>query len=361
MKKTLLFLALCSATCTVQAQIIASENFNAYFPGELNPDITGQTAANGIYTLATNGTAPTTATNAGSDNFEVVENDATHLNVLQVTGTNGNKGGRIFWFESFQDGWEVRDSGKEIVEVEFDLFTGPGGGTSLNTIDMRINGDAGGTIVLSGFSFDTKTLVLRGIAYYNAPAPGTLASYYFYLGGGQNNVVLPANTWVRLGASFNKTTGQVYWRGYNGATSLFNGQVVGAGAAMDPVQTNFMSLSGTTTTPPATNTAESVVLFDNLTITASATDSLLATDQVNVVENAFSVYPNPATTVINITNDHSKITGATVVDANGRALKRASFDATTNAQINVSDLPAGVYLITIESAEGKVTKKVIKQ
>ncbi len=360
MKKILLCLAMGSFGLVSRAQVIASENFDAYFPGELNSDMTGQTAANGIFTIATNGTAPTTANNAGADNFEIIENDGAHFNVLQVVGTNGNKGGRVFWFESFTDGWETRDSGKEIVEVEFELFTGPGGGTSLNTIDMRINGDAGGTIVLSGFSFDTKTLVLRGIAYYNAPAPGTLASYYFYLGGGQNNVVLPANTWVRLGASFNKTTGQVYWRGKNGATQLFAGQVLGAGTGMDPVQTNFMSLSGTTTTPPATNTDASVVMFDNFMIRAAASDSLL--DVVQIAHNdTFAVYPNPARDMVHIASGSGKIKSVSLVDINGRTVRDASFGNVAAAQVDISDLASGVYIVNIESAEGSTTRKIVKQ
>lgn len=347
-------------SAATHAQLIATESFDAYFPGELNSDVTGQTAANGIFTLATNGTAPTTATNAGADNFLVIEDNPAHLNVLQLTGTNGNKGGRSLWFESFQDGWDVRDTGNEIIEVEFDLFTGPGGGTSINTIDMRINGDTGGTIVLSGFSFNTQTLVLRGIAYYNAPAPGTLASYYFYLGGGQNNVILPANTWIRLGASFNKTTGQVYWRGKNGATQLFNGQVMGAGATMDPVQANFMSLSGTTTTPPATNTAASVVLMDNFLIKAVATDSLLEVSQVVAQTNDLAVYPNPAAHTIHIDNQHT-IQQILMNDVNGRVVKQVTFDNLASVSVDISDLPAGVYLLTVQSAEGEITKKIVKQ
>ena len=362
MKKTLLALAFAGFGFAVNAQEIVNENFDAYFPGNLGSDITGTTSSNGIFTLSTNGAAPTTSTNAANENFQIVENTAPHLNVMQLTGANGNKGGRIFWFENFQPLWGERDADKNIVEVEFDLYTGAAGGTSQNTLDLRVDGDAAGTQVLTGFTFNTKTLVLRGIAYYNAPAPGGLGSYIFYLGGGQNNVTLPANTWVRLGASFNKTTGQVYWKGYNGSTSLFNGQVMGAGAGMDPFEVNFISLTGTTTVAPVvTNTAASVLLLDNFKIKASSTDTLLAVDEVVISENAFAVYPNPASNVINVSNENYKITSVSISDLNGRIVKQSAFDNLSKVELNVSDLSSGVYMMNIKSAQGEVTKKIVKQ
>ena len=75
--------------------------------------------------------------------------------------------------------------------------------------------------------------------------------------------------------------------------------------------------------------------------------------------NLFSLYPNPTSSILNITNsDNLDIKNISVVDVNGRTVKNQAGSLT---QINVSDLNAGVYFVTIEAAEGKTTKKFIKQ
>lgn len=75
--------------------------------------------------------------------------------------------------------------------------------------------------------------------------------------------------------------------------------------------------------------------------------------------NSLSFYPNPATTILNITNSNNfDIKNISVTDINGRVVKNQAGSLT---QINVSDLNAGVYFVTIEAAEGKTTKKFIKQ
>lgn len=75
--------------------------------------------------------------------------------------------------------------------------------------------------------------------------------------------------------------------------------------------------------------------------------------------NSFSIYPNPTSSVLNISNPNNvEIKNISVVDINGRIVKNQSDSL---SQINVSDLNAGVYFVTIEAAEGKTTKKFIKQ
>lgn len=74
----------------------------------------------------------------------------------------------------------------------------------------------------------------------------------------------------------------------------------------------------------------------------------------------FSVYPNPATNVINV-NGKSPITAITMTDINGRTVSQNVYDAVTNAEINISNLSSGVYMMNITSSEGIATKKIVKQ
>ena len=70
-KLLLLFISLTASSLFSQA--INSENFNSLAIGNVGSVITGTSAgAGGLYTYASNGTAPTTATNAANTNFQIV-------------------------------------------------------------------------------------------------------------------------------------------------------------------------------------------------------------------------------------------------------------------------------------------------
>lgn len=73
----------------------------------------------------------------------------------------------------------------------------------------------------------------------------------------------------------------------------------------------------------------------------------------------FSVYPNPANSVLNINSKNNMIVINTIqlTDINGRIVKTVK--GMTN-QINISELNAGVYLLKITTEQGTGTTKIIK-
>lgn len=77
-------------------------------------------------------------------------------------------------------------------------------------------------------------------------------------------------------------------------------------------------------------------------------------------QSAFSVYPNPANTVVNVANAKAQISAVSLVDINGRTVKSVQFDGVSSAQVNIADLANGVYMMNIKSDKGTVTKKVVK-
>jgi hypothetical protein len=79
------------------------------------------------------------------------------------------------------------------------------------------------------------------------------------------------------------------------------------------------------------------------------------------LENVFSVYPNPTENILNITSKGLDFTEATITDLNGRIVKKLNFDSALETQINISDLIAGVYMLTIKAEEGEITKKIMKK
>lgn len=80
---------------------------------------------------------------------------------------------------------------------------------------------------------------------------------------------------------------------------------------------------------------------------------------INVNEmstGAFGIYPNPATSSINIKSNITAATEVNVYDMTGRLVKKVVIND-SNATINVEDLNKGIYFININ---GKVEKLVIE-
>lgn len=330
MKKTLLTLSLFASFFSF-SQVLQSENFDALTLGDVGTDVTGVTAGQGGYYTA-NGT---------NASYQIVSE--TTGKSLQITGSNTATGSRFMWKDGLVSAWAGRTSGNEVINIEFDLFTG-GATTSKNRQNLYLY-NAAGDRVLVGLSFVAETKTLLGVCYLDNA--GTFGNYSLNLGA--SPIVLSGNQWVRIGMSFNKTTGEVFWKGPG-----FYGSFDGAAAGSDPAEIDYIMSSGTA------NAVAYTGKFDNLVSWANNVENLLGTNDFEVNKlDLITLYPNPTTSILNISNNNNlDIKNISVVDINGRVVKNQEGSLT---QINVSDLNAGVYFVTIEAAEGKTTKKFIKQ
>ena len=97
------------------------------------------------------------------------------------------------------------------------------------------------------------------------------------------------------------------------------------------------------------------ILLDDVVVTAGT-----AGTEDNIASR-FTVSPNPANNVINISNaNNMSFNSVSVSDVNGRTIKTLKFDGVTSAQVNVSDLASGVYMLNISSDNGNITKKIVR-
>jgi hypothetical protein len=49
-----------------------------------------------------------------------------------------------------------------------------------------------------------------------------------------------------------------------------------------------------------------------------------------------------------------------IIYSNGRIIKSVTFDETSSIQLNISDIQSGIYLLEVNSSEGKAVKRLIK-
>ena len=83
-------------------------------------------------------------------------------------------------------------------------------------------------------------------------------------------------------------------------------------------------------------------------------DGVIGVDEV--ATTSFNIFPNPASSTINITSNITDATNVNIYDMTGRCVKNVIIND-SNATINVEDLNKGVYFININ---GKVEKLVIE-
>ena len=77
---------------------------------------------------------------------------------------------------------------------------------------------------------------------------------------------------------------------------------------------------------------------------------------------SFTLAPNPATTQVLVKVEGLGENGGeiTVFDAQGHVVRQQSKVLSPTSNINVADLPAGLYFVTLRSAGTVVTKRLVK-
>lgn len=103
------------------------------------------------------------------------------------------------------------------------------------------------------------------------------------------------------------------------------------------------------------NAHSGIIAIDDLQITDPlSTTTFLASE--------FSVHPNPTSGRIAVSGMASgKINKISITDSNGRIVKLQEFGDVSNAELNISDLSSGIYIMSIGSEKGTAIKKIIKQ
>lgn len=346
MKKLLLLFIFTCAFSSQAQNLILTENCESLTIGNVGTDLTGTTAGQGNWYIYT----PTTAVPAGTVlDYQVVTNTVSSSKVLQVTGTSGSAGSR-FLSQDVSTAWTNRTSGNDIIQLEYDFFTGSGVTTSLNTFRTYIYNTDG--IAVAGYFFEPATLKLSGWAYYDNA--GTAGYYTFNLITG--GLFLTANTWYKLGVAYDYNTGDISWKDNGG---LFYTGVLSAATSVDVAEFDFAVASGTTAT--LTNAASNQFLVDNVKATLVAVEALLDVDTNTISSNEFSLYPNPTKGLVSISNSSALINSIEITDLNGRVVKSITDASNLNVEVNISDLSSGVYMMKIVSEKGTITKKVIKE
>lgn len=82
-------------------------------------------------------------------------------------------------------------------------------------------------------------------------------------------------------------------------------------------------------------------------------------DEVNTIDSDFMIYPNPTSNFINVKSiNATQINEIALYNAVGQLVLQISTVKSYQLQINVAELPKGLYFLNIKHDEGMVTKKI---
>lgn len=283
---------------TAYSQTLWSDNFDTYTVGNLGAQ-GGWLRFNGSNAMG-----------------KVASLDTAHGKSFQLASTASNTDG-VFFYHEFDA--STRTSGNDIFVTEY---------------EVRPDANYG---ILQIYD-EGATQYVADIALY--PGDG----FVVYTQNDSDNETtgtfieadIVANTWYKVKVSYEFYTGTII--------VTINGieyPAVEGYAGIVPGEINLVGVEANTSA------------FDNIRI--SAVSSLLAASDV-AKKSTVSVYPNPATDVINVKSD-SKITQISIYDFAGKVVK-----TTAETSVNVENLAKGSYVVSIKYADGTTeSKKVIKK
>ncbi|WP_312769638.1 T9SS type A sorting domain-containing protein [Epilithonimonas sp.] len=303
MKRILSFSLTAVMAFTAYSQSLWNDNFETYTVGNLNTQ--GGWARDG----------------GGNANWTKVANiDATHGKSFQLGSIASNADG-VWHYHATN--WEGATSGNNIFVVEYDYYTGTDTGGSDAAAYIQIYDVDAGYAMPMMIGWDPG----EGYISLQDEIAGIIIA---------DNVT--ANTWYHIKASYDMTTGEVKIKVDNGDVITYEGT-----PDLVPQELDVL-LAGITTAG-----------FDNITVSATNTDPFLAVSDVTK-KSSVSVYPNPATNVVNIKSD-KKVESVSIYDVAGKIVK-----TTAETSINVENLAKGSYIVNIKYVDGsKESTKVIKK
>lgn len=366
----------------LQAQVLWSDDFDNYTTGNVgtinsfstsvnlnpNPAVAGQ---GGWFVIEQyNGTAPYI------NSFEArIEPEPGRGNVLtledipQTTSASGSIFvSKVIGNEKPEGGieslWHGRDTGNDILKFEYDLYTGNLGTDVTNSIVNL------GKAKNSGFNFPNATdlTYMMGSRYNNLPSSSTIvrelsiAKYFSdaeYVRHGQ----VSDNTWVTIIMYIDYATGYLYLevpsmnktvRSANPVPLIPDTQ----GRVLEPIDHILIHL---VTDPTAGNGSRNPYFckYDNLKMSAVNT---LPLSLKKLAAATFSIFPNPVTDVVTITNSENiGVEQIEVFDISGKIVKTQNFNKENKVHLNIGDFDAGTYLLHIKTNEGTAVEKVVKK
>ncbi len=308
------------------AQVLYYESFDNLTPGNITNDPSGGTPGQGNWYV--NLTSPVTA--------KIVP-EPSKGNILGIENFSVFHGKQ----KNLQNVWNNRTTGNNILLAEYDFYSEEIENNTrfyLRAADNKVLID-----MILATEYNTTLKVKEAVLSALFPASGTSTLFE------QKNFKY-TKSWLTIRIYIDYNT-------YNLYIHIPKLNILHA-VTLQPIlpidQIDFLS--------NLNNTFSGIYIkYDNVRLTAlkSVPPEVLSTN--TFLSEKFNLFPNPATTIVNITNNEQmKVKEVEIYDTAGKLIDTQTFNDKTEIQLNVSALNSGTYLLHIQTNEGIAVKKLVK-
>lgn len=332
-KKLTIYFCLLFVIPTVKAQVLFTEDFNSYPTGPLNTVYDNTTPGYGGWLVSR------------SPNYlatPMITAETGKGNVLTITTTTTTPtDGLTFRQEPgfLASLWNNRTPGNNIFKFEYEFY----GGVTFNFSGSILNNSASHpTIINSAFQSIYNLHRILG-SYLENSSTNTLVLKNY------NTTPFPYNMWLKVEMFVDYNTNNVYF--YIPTLNIQANAPFSHNTIPFHLVFNAGSLGAT-----------SVVKIDNIKVSGLKTlpPYILSTNEQLAAK--FSMYPNPATNLVNITNNENmQVQQITIYDIAGKQLSTQVFNSEAEIQLNVENLASGTYMLHLQTNEGTAVKKLVKK
>ncbi|WLD23628.1 T9SS type A sorting domain-containing protein [Flavobacterium dauae] len=341
MKKCLLILTTVLIFNSTYSQVLYTENFDNLSIGNLGTDPSGAIPGQGGWYTVSQYTQ--------ANSFFNIVNETGRGKVLDMTTGVTDYEYLVAIKKISHTTIANRLPGNDVFMLEIDYYTGSNQPRGGNSVGSQIN-------ILSYFDGDplNETHLLSQFSFDKSNGDVGLGK-------------LPFNTWVKI----------IFYLDYPNEKKYLHipylNDAFSADIPKHPTSTNLIeeypiseinligSYAGTGTNPVLSYIRNR---YDNIKLTAiNEVPPEVVTLSVNEqLAEKFNLYPNPASNVVNITNNENMfVKEVAVYDTKGKLISTQNFNEQTEIQLNVENLASGTYMLHLQTAEGTAVKKLVKK
>lgn len=313
---------------SVNAQILYDENFDNFQLGNLSNDPTGITSGQGGWhvDLPTN-----------DINIQVI-NETSRGKVIGFGWSNSKpdvNSAKIF-LKDLYTLWDTRVKSNNIFKIEYEMFI-----ENTNVPASYLSFNVGTTATDQKYIcqlFSTKINNKLNIGWGGAYIGETTAYNY---------------SWIKIEIFHDFKNLKTYYHIPSLNYLSIEEYIVNPGTMVDNIyMILYLNNIGY---------SNALVKIDNFKLSAISTlpKFLGVTDYIS---EKFNLYPNPATSIVNIRNNENIIVKhVEIYDVAGKLVNTQFFDNEAEVQLNIETLSSGKYMLHIETDQGTAMKKLIKK
>lgn len=329
------------------AQVLYEETFNSYNIGNLGTDITGTIPGQGSW-LTKDVNPPAGKSTVKNENFRIAyEKGRGNYLLIESSELKETEEPQQLVRETFKDIsniWQYRDVQNNILKLEWEFSY---------FLDKNTYSD-GIFIEFTNIPIKNQKIQHHGIRIGGSNSDEVIEAYQ-----GHGTPLIPAlianqKTWQKIIIYVDYNNYNVYFEfpSKNYAVKSTR-QMSLLDNPMNLRMLRFYLIS-------TDNYKKKFLYVDNIVI--SAVNSLPKLNILNINSDKFNLYPNPAATIVNITNTLNMfINEVEIYDLAGKLVNTQNFNNEAEIQLNVQALTNGTYLLHLKTNEGMAVKKLIKK